>query len=481
MEQTTLPLEVREISLDSISADKQVRKHFDQEKLAELAESIKDVGVVQPIVVVPRTVAGGQAVDFKIVSGERRHRAAVLADRQSIPAVIRTDLKTDDIAVIQLVENVQREDLTLPEKAEGCAALVKQLGLEQAATRLGKSKSWVSMRAGVQEMSASIRKAIEKGQLRDVQLAHDLSKLEELDEKRFTDCIQDLLKPKSYSAPVTRERVEDEIRWAKAEAKRKKEAAAQRAKTLAENKKNGVKAQPDPHAARRKQLEVLRPQIEEFKKVATEQMQIAAGLAPDPERDAQIRRPYLSEYDDVPKTVLGVKYYVSLSGNTDEMEAMIKLFDPEGVSTITLECRRLELTIAEWRKVEKVLGRSMDFWYQLEKSGKAICHDIGLDPKNPTQPVSQGKQEKVAGSASASAADSVASFLKACTQKKKGSEVKASDFRAAYEAHCQRHNLEPLSANDNKYRAAILAGGIEKKRAKDGYRYQGVQLLVEAE
>jgi ParB/RepB/Spo0J family partition protein len=115
----------------------QPRKHFDDEKLAELSASIKAHGVLQPIVV-RRTDAG-----FELLAGERRFRAAQLAGIERLPALIR---EVDDPLEVALIENLQREDLSPLEEAEALATLIARHGYSHrtVAELLGKSRPYVS-------------------------------------------------------------------------------------------------------------------------------------------------------------------------------------------------------------------------------------------------------------------------------------------------------------------------------------------------
>ena len=127
----TLPL--REIEPDP----NQPRKTFDESSLAELAASIAEHGLLQPIAVRPR-VAGG----YTIVAGERRWRACRMAGLAEVPVIIK-DVSDQEAMELALVENLQREDLDPVEEACGIRELIARCGLtqEQAAQRLGKSRS----------------------------------------------------------------------------------------------------------------------------------------------------------------------------------------------------------------------------------------------------------------------------------------------------------------------------------------------------
>src|SRR4051795_5759429 len=132
---------LREIPVDLIAANPdQPRTHFDEATLAGLAESIRQRGILQPVLV--RPVAGGT---YELVAGERRWRAAKLADLETIPALVRA---RDDAQALEvaLIENMAREDLNPVDEARACAALVEELGLtrEEVGRRVGRSRVAVS-------------------------------------------------------------------------------------------------------------------------------------------------------------------------------------------------------------------------------------------------------------------------------------------------------------------------------------------------
>lgn len=118
----------------------QARRHFDSQALDELASSIAESGVVQPVVV--RSTGSG----YQLLAGERRWRAAQRAGLTTIPALVRDDLSQREAAILGLVENLQRESLTPTESARGLKALGEQFGLthEHIARRIGKSRVYVT-------------------------------------------------------------------------------------------------------------------------------------------------------------------------------------------------------------------------------------------------------------------------------------------------------------------------------------------------
>jgi ParB family transcriptional regulator, chromosome partitioning protein len=133
--------ELRELPIDLIGPNpNQPRTTFDEAGLLGLAASIKVRGVLQPVLV--RPLAGGR---YELIAGERRLRAAELAERDTIPAVVRHH---DDVASLEmaLIENMAREDLNPVEEARACAALVEELGLtrEEVGLRVGRSRVAVS-------------------------------------------------------------------------------------------------------------------------------------------------------------------------------------------------------------------------------------------------------------------------------------------------------------------------------------------------
>jgi ParB family chromosome partitioning protein len=154
--------ELRELPLELVTANPhQPRSNFDEAGLLSLAESIKLRGVLQPVLV--RALAGGR---FELVAGERRWRAARLAELETIPAIVRHH---DDAASLEvaLVENMAREDLNPVEEARACAALVEELGLtrEDVGLRVGRSRVAVSNLIRLLDLPDDVLVSIERGEL----------------------------------------------------------------------------------------------------------------------------------------------------------------------------------------------------------------------------------------------------------------------------------------------------------------------------
>lgn len=158
--------ELRQIKLSEITPDPdQPRRHFDELALTELAASIKEHGILQPIVVTPK--AGG----YQIVAGERRYRAATMAGLTKVPALVRT-LTAQHKLELSLIENLQRRDLNVLETATAYLKLRDQfnLTLDQIGERVGgKSVSAISNTLRLLRLPESVKTALLEGKLREGQ------------------------------------------------------------------------------------------------------------------------------------------------------------------------------------------------------------------------------------------------------------------------------------------------------------------------
>lgn len=150
----------------------QPRKNFDEESLNELASSIKEHGVFQPIIA-KKSIKG-----YEIVAGERRVKASKLAGLTTIPAIIK-DFTDEEMMEIALLENLQRENLSALEEAEAYNSLKTKLNLtqEELATKVGKSRSYITNMLGLLNLPNEIKDEITKGEI-TMGHARVLSKLE---------------------------------------------------------------------------------------------------------------------------------------------------------------------------------------------------------------------------------------------------------------------------------------------------------------
>ena len=152
---------LKNLKITDVEPDRdQPRKRFDQEALEELAESIKEYGLIQPIVVSKKDGY------YSIVAGERRWRASKIAGLKEIPAIIREDNERVN-KEISLIENMQREDLNPYEKALGIRALIDNYGLSQeiVAKKLGKSRSTIANWVRVLNLEPRVLEMVKEGKL----------------------------------------------------------------------------------------------------------------------------------------------------------------------------------------------------------------------------------------------------------------------------------------------------------------------------
>lgn len=153
----------------------QPRQTFDEDKLKELSESIKEYGVIQPIIV-KKSIKG-----YEIIAGERRKKASELAGLETIPAIIK-DFSDAEMMEIALLENIQREDLSAIEEAEAYKNIIVKLQInqEELAKKIGKSRSYVTNMLGLLRLPAVVQEKIKSNTI-SMGHARALSKIEDLD------------------------------------------------------------------------------------------------------------------------------------------------------------------------------------------------------------------------------------------------------------------------------------------------------------
>ena len=163
-----------EIPIEEIRSNPyQPRKTFSDESLNELAESIKEYGVVQPIIV-KKSING-----YELVAGERRTKAAKLAGLITIPAIVK-DFSDEEMMEIALLENIQREDLNPIDEAESIANIINMRGLTQEdfARKFGKSRSYITNLLGILRLPKPIQEKVKNGKL-SMSHARCLSKIDD--------------------------------------------------------------------------------------------------------------------------------------------------------------------------------------------------------------------------------------------------------------------------------------------------------------
>ena len=152
---------IKTVALDKIRAKKdQPRKIFDEEALIELADSIKEIGIIQPILVSKNDNF------YEIITGERRFRAATLAGLNEVPVII-TKYSREEELEIALIENIQREDLKPIEEAEAYKHLIETLDINQdeLAKKIGKNRSTIANCIRLLKLEPDMKEAINKGNI----------------------------------------------------------------------------------------------------------------------------------------------------------------------------------------------------------------------------------------------------------------------------------------------------------------------------
>ncbi|WPY00784.1 ParB/RepB/Spo0J family partition protein [Candidatus Trichorickettsia mobilis] len=153
---------VKLVDIDKLEAGVyQPRKHFEYEKIKELADSIANSGLLHPII-----VSAADDGKYKIIAGERRWRACKIAGFTDIPVIIK-DLTSQEILRISLIENIQREELSAIEEAEGFARLIKEFNYtqEQLAEILSKSRSHIANLLRLNQLPQAVKDQVMNGQL----------------------------------------------------------------------------------------------------------------------------------------------------------------------------------------------------------------------------------------------------------------------------------------------------------------------------
>ena len=148
---------INEVPLKQIYANPdQPRREFDEEHLQELADSIREIGIIQPI-----TLRKIKENEYQIIAGERRFRAATIANLETIPAYIRT-ADDENVMEMALIENIQREDLNAMEVALACQNLLEVYNMtqEQLSTRIGKKRATVANYIRLLRLPAEIQVAL---------------------------------------------------------------------------------------------------------------------------------------------------------------------------------------------------------------------------------------------------------------------------------------------------------------------------------
>lgn len=442
-------IRVQQLALNHIQADPiQVRREFDQEDLQQLADSIRAHGVIQPIVVQPTppdSMSQTSIIPFQIIAGERRWRAAHLAGLEFIPAVIREGLSEQDASVLQVLENLQRKDLTLAEVSAGVAKLVTQFGAKKTAEQLSKSAAWVSRHAHIQTLPETVQTLVRDGSVSSAEVAQSLGELIEIlgaDHWRVKQSLD-----VAASGNLTRSDMRDTLRYAKEDHERQKrwEQEAQRRQELVdstdEDDEDGESeaSQSVPSDDRREQWareeaarEARRGKIDQIEKQLDPLLielyrRACQAIGEEPERDQDTGEVMLPEGGDYQRID---SFHAQLPSSWQE-DAVIpeRVEDCEIQLSIRLPLPRMQQLVA---------------WLERPQEAQNT---------------------------------SVAEFLKAKIEKSKGAKLKASDLYHAYATYCTDNGRlhDQLPFNSNEFGEAIAKAKIKKVRS-NGIRYVDIAL-----
>ncbi len=188
----------KQIDIDKIQANEnQPRTVFDDEKIEELAMSIKENGLIQPLIV------RKQNRNYQIIAGERRYRACKLAGLESIPCIIK-DIDDKQMDTYAIIENIQREDLTPIEEANAYKTLIDTYGMNQTelANKVGKKQSTIANKLRLLKLSDNVKEALKSKQITERHARAMLSLDEQKQQKVLQEVVDKSLNVKQTEALI---------------------------------------------------------------------------------------------------------------------------------------------------------------------------------------------------------------------------------------------------------------------------------------
>lgn len=217
----------REIEIDKIDAKPQIRRRFAAEPLAELAVSIKSIGIIQPIVLQPKP--DGR---FEIIAGERRYRAAKIAGLKSVPVLIRSELSPLEQREMMIAENQQREEIDAYDEALAVKEDVSVFGADEAQRIWNRSKSWVSKRVAATDYHPEVTALLSTATCTDFEVLHCLNAILPSDRSSFEQLVHRI----TEGAAITRIREDARTKVQDLKQRRKDEAERnKRTETIGRN------------------------------------------------------------------------------------------------------------------------------------------------------------------------------------------------------------------------------------------------------
>ena len=415
----------------------QPRKHLDPDKLKELAASVRESGVIQPIIVRLIPLGHAPTIDAThfIISGERRWRASQIAEKTTIPVIVRDDLSAADVLTLQIIENMQRDDLTLSETIDAVTHLVDLHDLTSAAKKLGKDKSWVSRLVGVRNLWPPARELIALGHLQSVDAAHDLHALKDIDLGRAQQLVKEFTVPPEWRAtPPTRDLIRHEL-------ERARQAVHERESQRRETEETKDARREETAANREAQGAALTKALSSHKKITPfEQGRLEQQQARDAaqKRAEALALPLYQRLADALKLTISDQSFFDADGE----ERYIDIDPPDDGALTADQLRTYDHKLDLWRVVVDL--RYTEIITLLDAlEGKASA--AALPPRF----------------------QSVRQFLEATTKPCAGESIKSEWLFAHYSKWCKKQKREALEAA-NEFASAMEICGIKKTRRNTG-------------
>ncbi|MCK5769501.1 ParB/RepB/Spo0J family partition protein [Algiphilus sp.] len=468
------------LPLASIDRDPaQPRKHFDDAALHELADSIRAHGIIQPIVVRPADDSDAprlvEPADYLIVAGERRWRASHIAQLEDVPVIIRTDLDAEQVMVLQVLENLQREGLTLPETAQGVHVLVAQIGTTKTAAQLGKSEAWVSKHARIGDLDPRVQHLVDEGALTSADLAHDVHKLlrecergESLGIAWLRDRISSVLRAAS-DGELRRAYVRDRLSHTAEDIARHERAEAIRNGGGGAEPESAPEPAPQPappgNAGGQTGLDLPpEPAPEPAPAPSAEQ-----HLAPGPEMDAATESRHAARnqlaHDMTPIIAALTRRMLAGMGlnvaalypevNTDDDTELLDNYAPD----VDPVCVRVDIPgVASQRPIPAAEDASLDI---------TLTNLNHQQAERLTQWVEAGGLTGQPADRPADGAEALTRFMAHGMRARDGASTRACLLRAHYIAYCINRGVEPIYS-ESAFTDALRAAGYRMHRLKTG-------------
>lgn len=266
-----------EIDIELIDVERQVRT--DLGDLAPLAASIADIGVLEPIILLD--LGNGR---FRLIAGERRFRASLLAGLTKIPAVIKRGLSELQIRQIQVIENNEREDLSPYDEAMGVSEDVDKFGFKEAQAIWNRSEGWVSKRMAVKNYAEPVCDLLKSKLCGDLEVLHSLNQLH----AESVDDFKHMARRLKDGVPLSRDEARNKVAAVKAFKRQEAEFAKKRAEVKAGKTPAAVKPEAKAKA------EKIPKWLEEQRKKDAEK-QKGGTSSPDVETAPTTSQPYLPD------------------------------------------------------------------------------------------------------------------------------------------------------------------------------------------